>query len=206
MSTAEREIDILETIHRSAEPVRQRNISRAIGLSLGMTNAILKRLAKKGWLSIRKINTRNIQYVVSPKGVEQIAGRSYRYLRRTIGNIVRYKEAIEKIVREARERGCTKVVLIGESDLVFLVQHACATHGVALRTTRRQADQGRPPSPGSDTLVLLSETVKPGRSLGRTAGGGPSAACGEGAELSGAQPGVFHEQTYLRDILIADAR
>ena len=73
-----------------------------IGMSLGMTNAILKRLVLKGYLSIRKVNNRNIAYAVTPAGVEVIAKRSYRYLRRTIGNIVRYKEAIEGLVRKVR--------------------------------------------------------------------------------------------------------
>ena len=73
-----------------------------IGMSLGMTNAILKRLVLKGYLSIRKVNNRNIAYAVTPAGVEAIAKRSYRYLRRTIGSIVRYKEAIEGLVRKVR--------------------------------------------------------------------------------------------------------
>jgi DNA-binding MarR family transcriptional regulator len=140
MSTAERELDVLETIQRSTSPVRQRDIAHAIGLSLGMTNEILKRVAKKGWLSIRKVNSRNIQYVVSPKGMEEVAGRSYRYFKRTIGNIVRYKEAIERIVLEAKERGCTEVVLVGESDLEFIVEHACSQAGVVF--TQRAADPG----------------------------------------------------------------
>jgi hypothetical protein len=71
-------------------------------MSLGMTNAILKRLVLKGYLSIRKVNNRNIAYAVTPAGVEAIAKRSYRYLRRTIGSIVRYKEAIEGLVRKVR--------------------------------------------------------------------------------------------------------
>jgi len=33
-----------------------------VGLSLGMTNAILKRLAAKGWITVRKVNNRNIRY------------------------------------------------------------------------------------------------------------------------------------------------
>jgi predicted transcriptional regulator len=132
MSTAEREIDVLETIQRSTDPVRQREIAHAIGLSLGMTNEILKRLAKKGWLSIRKVNSRNIQYVVSSKGVEEIAGRSYRYLRRTIGNIVRYKEAIEQLVREVKDSGWDRMALVGKSDLDFIVENSCRAMGVHL--------------------------------------------------------------------------
>jgi len=38
-----------------------------VGLSLAMTNAILRRLVKKGWLKIKKVNNRNMQYIVSPK-------------------------------------------------------------------------------------------------------------------------------------------
>ena len=50
-----------------------------------MTNSILKRLATKGFLSMRKVNARNIHYLVTPEGIDLIARRSYRYLRRTVG-------------------------------------------------------------------------------------------------------------------------
>jgi DNA-binding MarR family transcriptional regulator len=90
----DKEIAILSHIARS-EQVRQRDLSHVIGTSLGMTNAILKRLVHKGYLTFRKVNNRNIAYAVTPAGVEAMAKRSYRYLRRTIGNIVRYKETID---------------------------------------------------------------------------------------------------------------
>lgn len=81
MSPLETEIDILETISQGRRNVNQRDLARIIGLSLGMTDSILKRLVKKGWLKIKKVNNRNIQYIVSPKGMEKIARRSYRYFR-----------------------------------------------------------------------------------------------------------------------------
>ena len=61
--------------------MHQRDLARIVGLSLGMTNAILKRLVKK-------VNNRNIQYIVSPKGINEITRRSYRYFKRTIKNVV----------------------------------------------------------------------------------------------------------------------
>ena len=33
-----------------------------------MTNSILKRLATKGFLTMRKVNVRNIHYLVTPEG------------------------------------------------------------------------------------------------------------------------------------------
>ena len=90
MESTEHELDLLEHIAKRADTVHQRDLARIAGLSLGMTNAIVKRLVQKGWLTIRKVNNRNIRYAVSPAGIEQITQRSYGYFKRTIKNIVYY--------------------------------------------------------------------------------------------------------------------
>ncbi len=48
MSLLETEIDILGTLFQDRRNVSQRDLARIIGLSLDMTNAILKRLMEKG--------------------------------------------------------------------------------------------------------------------------------------------------------------
>ena len=126
----ERELEILEHIYENPENVHQRDLAQVVGLSLGMTNAIVKRLVQKGLLKIRKVNNRNIRYIVSPQGVEAIAHRSYRYFKRTIRNVVFYRRAIERIVRQISESGYSGLVLIGASDLDFIVEHACSVAGV----------------------------------------------------------------------------
>ena len=133
MLSTETEIDLLEKILESSSDIRQRDLARIIGLSLGMANAILKRLVQKGLLKIQKVNNRNIHYVVSPRGMERIARRSYRYFRQTVKNVVYYKEAIEELLDVVEARGFTEVVLIGASDLDFIVEHLCAKHRLALR-------------------------------------------------------------------------
>jgi hypothetical protein len=138
----DRDVDVLESIYRASTPPHQRDLARALGLSLGMTNSILKRMARKGWLMIRKVNNRNIQYVVSSQGIETIMRRSYRYVRRTVGNIVRYKEAIVSIIQDAARSGYQAVVLIGSSDLDFIIEHACSTAGLPLcRAAKDHAPQ-----------------------------------------------------------------
>lgn len=129
----EKEILILESIYKEQNKkthLRQRDLAKIAGLSLGMTNSILKRLIEKGFLMVRKVNNRNIQYIVSAKGIEEITKRSYRYFKRTIKNVVFYKEAIEKMIRRASKKGFEGVLLIGKSDLGFIVEHACAGAGV----------------------------------------------------------------------------
>ena len=125
METLERELDILQNISESAKQIHQRDLAEIIGLSLGMTNAILKRLVQKGWLKVKKINNRNIQYIVSPQGMEEIARRSFRYFKRTIKNVVYYKEVLDQFAREVRTKGFDAIVLVGASDLDFVIEHVC---------------------------------------------------------------------------------
>ncbi len=123
-ANAERELDVLQHIAELGD-VRQRDLARIVGVSLGMVNAILRRLSRKGLLTVHKINNRSIAYAVTPEGMEAIAKRSYRYLKRTIKNVVDYRDAIEAIVRTAKHDGFPRLVLVGESDLSFIVEHFC---------------------------------------------------------------------------------
>ena len=145
----DRELIVLEHI-AEASVVRQRDIARILGMSLGMTNSILKRLARKGLITIRKINNRNVMYAVSPRGFEQIARRSYRYLRRTIKNVVWYRQTIESLMSLVVSQGFCEVALVDESDLDFIVEHACLGAGLRYRRVST-SDLARPPQRGDDT-------------------------------------------------------
>jgi DNA-binding MarR family transcriptional regulator len=130
VNSEEKELEILESIYNAPSSIRQRDLAEIVGLSLGMTNAILKRLVTKGWLKIRKVNNRNIRYAVSSAGVEAISRRSYRYFKRTIRNVVFYKESIDELVRSGKEQGFEGIFLKGHSDLDFIVEHSCRKHGL----------------------------------------------------------------------------
>ncbi len=148
---ADRDLDVLAAIQANPKRVRQRDIARALGMSLGMTNSILRQLTQKGLLKIRRLNARNIQYVVSPQGVDAVARRSYRYLRRTVGNVVRYKEQVAEMLQQAQQQGFERVAVVGASDLEFIVEHFAGRLGLALSRCDEVGDE-----PG--TLWLLSET------------------------------------------------
>ncbi|NBB91392.1 MAG: MarR family transcriptional regulator [Spirochaetes bacterium] len=139
MVPTEKELEVLEQIYIRRD-VRQRDLAQVIGLSLGMTNAILKRLTQKGFLTVRKVNNRNIAYAVSPVGVDAIARKSYRYLKRTIKNVVDYKQAIEDVISAAAEGGYTAVALVGPSDLDFIVEHLCRKCGLGYERIRKVSD------------------------------------------------------------------
>lgn len=110
--------------------ISQRDLARAIGLSLGMTNVLLKRLSQKGLILMQKISSRNVTYVLTPEGVNELAGRTYRYLKRTMKTVVTYKEAIISIACEARDLGFASISLLGKSDIDFIVEYAASSAGL----------------------------------------------------------------------------
>ncbi|MBU0933987.1 MAG: winged helix-turn-helix transcriptional regulator, partial [Spirochaetes bacterium] len=127
------ELAILESIYSSEKQERsltQRELAEASGLSLGMTNAILKRFAQKGWVMLRKLNSRTIKYAITPAGVNEVARRAYRYFRRTARNTGMYKDILEEFVMHSKLQGKTRLVLVGSSDIDFILEYACERQGV----------------------------------------------------------------------------
>ena len=156
----EHEIAVLQSIYEKNGSVRQRHLAKAVGLSLGMTNSIIKRLVQIGWLSIKKVNSRNIHYIVSKAGIDEITRRSFRYLKRTIKNILDYRIAIERFIRQARTSGFGSIKLIGRSDIDFIVEHVTLAAGIKfIKDSNITHDGGDVHSPG--TLLLYSEAYVP---------------------------------------------
>ena len=128
------EFNILENIYSSTyneKPLRQRELARTARTSLGLTNSILKRLVEKGWITVKKLNRRNVRYAITLEGLDEIFQRSYRYFKRTIDNIVYYKDSIDDFIAQAGANNINAVLLIGASDLEFIIEHCCNRYGLS---------------------------------------------------------------------------
>lgn len=150
MYTSDKEAIILEYIYYN-DSLKQRELADKAGISLGMTNAILKRLIEKGWLMTKRLNSRNISYVVSPKGMEEIFKRGYRYFKRTIDNVHFYKTGIEQLISEASAAGHRTIALVGKSDLDFIIEYSCEKNNLTFKMI------SDPKEAGDNMFVLFSE-------------------------------------------------
>ena len=154
MNHSEKELKILEKIHQNEDSIRQRDLAKIAGLSLGMTNSILKRLVEKGFVTVKKVNNRNIKYAVSPLGIEEISKRSFKYFKRTIKNVVVYREAVEEVLCSVKEMGYRSVILVGKSDIDFIIEHECMKKSLVLI---REENRGN----DSAKFYLFSENMDP---------------------------------------------
>ena len=100
----------------------QRKISRQIGLSLGMTNIIMKRLIAKGYVKVKGLNRRNVQYILTPRGFAEKVRKTHRYLLRSIDTLKKVKEKIQDTVLEYYEKGERNFTILGKGELADIVE------------------------------------------------------------------------------------
>jgi len=125
----DKEISLLELL-RSSPDAGQRDMAEAVGLSLGMTNLLLKQLAAKGWMLMRKVNARNVQYVLTPDGLKELSRRSKGYLKRTIRSVADCRVQLEGLVLQVKKDGFAGIALVGASELDFVLEFLCGKHHV----------------------------------------------------------------------------
>jgi hypothetical protein len=162
MEKTDTELTLLEGIY-SAETqkseIRQRDLAQISGLSLGMTNVILKRFIVKGWIIVKKINNRNLRDAMTPEGVNEITRRSFRYFRRTIRNVTFYKDLIDKLFIEKKREGFSGALLIGVSDLEFLIEYISEKHGILFMKSF-EIENARKLKLTGKFLYIFAESIK----------------------------------------------
>lgn len=117
---SEKEFEIINII---ADGFRsnQRELSTHIGLSLGMTNLLLKRLATKGLLRIKQLDAKKFQYLLTPQGLSEKAKKSFHYTRKTLQSFGIIKEEIKRLLKANLTPEIKQFYVVGEGDLADLV-------------------------------------------------------------------------------------
>jgi len=117
----ERELRVIEEVGRDKN-LTQRKISHSLGLSLGTTNLILKKLARKGYIKMRQLNRRKIQYILTPKGFAEKVKKSYRFFLKTIHSLKMMERKIQELVLTEYQKGKTHFIIFGDGELADVIE------------------------------------------------------------------------------------
>ncbi len=143
---AEKDIKILEIIAQD-DGVSQRGLVDKSGLSLGMVNLVLRRLAKTGYIKMVNLDKRKVQYLLTSKGIKEKTDRSYTYLQRTIRVYKEYRDQVERVIDEELKQGHHRIKVVGEGELADLVKTILKEKNGALTQAGVSQDN-------SETIVL----------------------------------------------------
>ncbi len=110
-----RDLLLLEELERNPV-ISQRELSHKFGIALGVTNACLKRMVRKGWIRIRDLNPRRIGYHLTPKGLLEKGRLTLNLISYRIQNYLELKKIIADRFLEMQNRGLKRLVFYGISD------------------------------------------------------------------------------------------
>lgn len=105
----------------AGQTVSQRSLSRDLGIALGLTNLLLRQMARRGLVRLRRIKPNRVRYLITPAGVAEKARLSHKYLRESIVFYAdarrRMQGAFDVLTKEHAERSPVRIVFWGAGEL-----------------------------------------------------------------------------------------
>jgi DNA-binding MarR family transcriptional regulator len=114
-----RTLKLLEAIE-SGERITQRELAQDLNVSLGLVNAFMKRLAKKGYFKITTIPKNRAKYLLTPKGFQEKSRLTYEYIRYSIGFYREIREILLTLFERLQDEGVERIALYGCGEVAEL--------------------------------------------------------------------------------------
>ena len=118
-----RELEILERLENNGH-LTQRDLSKEVGIALGLVNHLLKKMVKKGWIKIKNIDAKKIRYLITPEGAREKSSLLYKRVESTIHFYIEAKRVIKDKVIHLKNEGIENVSIYGVnhiSEVLFIV-------------------------------------------------------------------------------------
>ena len=118
-----RELEILERVENNGH-LTQRELSREVGIALGLVNHLLKKMVQKGWIKIKNIDAKKIRYLITPEGAMEKSSLLYKRVESTIHFYLDAKRVIKEKVEHLKDDGVKSVSIYGInhiSEVLFIV-------------------------------------------------------------------------------------
>ena len=118
-----RELAILEKLENNGH-LTQRDLSKEVGIALGLVNHLLKKMVTKGWIKIKNIDAKKIRYLITPEGAREKSGLLYKRVESTIHFYLDAKRVIKEKVEHLKGDGVKSVSIYGInhiSEVLFIV-------------------------------------------------------------------------------------
>jgi len=112
-------LKILDEISRESL-VTQRTISGRLNIALGLVNAYIKRLVKRGYIKINKGPMNRVKYALTPKGFSHRVDLTYQYMQSSINYFKDSRKRIDNIYGQMLKAGVKTVLIWGDGEIAEL--------------------------------------------------------------------------------------
>ena len=142
------QLDLLTSLE-SGRVVTQGTISKRIGVSIGMINALLKRAVLKGYVKVKAAPYKRYAYYLTPKGFAEKSRLVAEYLEISLSFFRQARQEYAELFERARRSGLRRVALVGSGELAEIASLAAREAEIEMvavidRTTNREKVFGVP--------------------------------------------------------------
>lgn len=109
-------LEILTRIEENGR-VTQPEIAKHLGISLGLTNAFIKRIARKGYIKLTTIPRDRVKYLLTPKGFAEKTNLTVKYLQYSLNFYKRAKDTLSRAYVQMQKEGARKIVFCGIGEV-----------------------------------------------------------------------------------------
>ena len=95
----------------------QRELSKRIGVALGLTNLMLRRLVKKGYVKISGTKRNRIRYLITPKGIFEKTRLTYQFIEYSLELYSRVRRSLREQLTLLARTGPQRLLLVGTGEL-----------------------------------------------------------------------------------------
>lgn len=124
-------LGLLNSVEHDGER-SQRHIAAELGIALGLVNAYLKRCVKKGLVKVHNAPARRYAYYLTPQGFAEKSRLTVEYLSTSFSFFRLAKADCARAFDKAKERGFSRLVLAGKSDLAEIAMLCAVESGVTV--------------------------------------------------------------------------
>lgn len=124
----ENEFRLIQEIAKNSTRT-QRDLSQSVGLSLGTTNLLIQRLARKGLIKVTQLDWKRTQYLLTLKGALEKSRKAYDYALYTLRMFRQIQENISTALKREYEAGRRHFHVVAQDELIGVLHETVAeTH------------------------------------------------------------------------------
>lgn len=125
-----KEFTLIQEIGRNPQKT-QRELSQSVGFSLGMTNLLLKRLIKKGYIKANQMTWNKTQYLLTFTGAMEKMRKSYAYTLYTMKQARKITMAIQNTVVAEYQNGARRATVVAWPETADMIREALSEKELA---------------------------------------------------------------------------
>jgi DNA-binding MarR family transcriptional regulator len=114
------ELKLMEEVFKNEGIATQRELAQSLNISLGLVNAFIKRIVRKGYFKVATIPGRRMRYLLTPKGVAKKSRLTAEYLQYSLSYYGEIRKRLMLYAEELRKEDVQKVVLVGTGEFAEL--------------------------------------------------------------------------------------